>query len=1217
VARPGIFVAVCFTLGLCAAAASALPGPQGSTYDFELLLGADTDSDGSAELFRISNGPGDFNVTFNGVAEPLPAYCCGLGTVPTVTETFTDNGNGTSTLTILATSSGGADLFPGTLVSSPGSVPLRDAVIAIGHFTGSDPLDWAPSPRVVSANFNFLAGGVSTTGGPVNLDPALFFDAPGSWDGNFAVVQGQQAGRGVDRVELKIVVNNPTAGGPCVPDATHLCLSGQRFRVSVDWETPQGARGSGQAISITSDTGYFWFFSSGNVEMVVKVLNACSFSSRFWVFAGGLTNVRAVLRVEDAATGEVKTYTNPQNTAFTPIQDTGAFATCGVASAVAPAAAEPPEVSFSQAQSPADLEGAACVDDDTSVCLNGRRFRVSARWVAPNGNSGVGHVVRLTADTAYLWFFNPANVEMVVKVLDACGLSNHVWVFAGGLTDVAVDLSVVDTASTGVQRRYRNPLSTPFQPLQDTGGFICQGGGEEFVNSFTPPPPLYVDPPVPSGGAPATVQVNVPGASSIALTTSGDGCGAIGAQNVSGPTLTQTRDVGVFGECFLEAQVTQAGGTTTLRTSFTVEPTVLNLPPLRVVGGIFLPGDPPAATAGAPTITALESTDLIVNGGTAELRMRLSSPAALADVDSVFVNVPGPLGYDGHWVAPARVEGNTVVAEVRLDSEFVQSAALVRSAWRRSETSGAEAIVTGEDAAAIQVAVGTRSGAVTAPASKTIQTQQVDSNLVQVSLTWSTPTDVDLHVKEPSPGIEIYYSAKTSPASGAQLNVDSICRGGTENITWPGSALPGEHIVRVVYYNACSYTGSTPYTLTTKVCGKTETFSGSFSGSGSPTTGTEITRFTPDCKFRVRGKANYEDLAPTTGGLSAASTPKPIRFARVTVRDETGLEMFGEGQTEQDGKYDVSFDTKPGTNKYLVEVVADQGNAIVNQSVTDKDLNVYKVRSAVLDATVDPDLEDFEIVAKKDESGPAFNIFDMGIAAASLYRTLYGTAPQPFRWEWTRGAKACGTLRTCAWVSDRRLLIGDEGTNTDPYDDMLLLHEFGHIWVREKSSTDGPSHAHSVTTRIDPGQAWDEGAASYFAGVALRSKLYIDTAGAGADVQFDLETPDASIPLGTEGNKRDGKVSEALVAAVLWDLSDTPQDGSDMFKNTKGTLLACGRVADADDEDDLINDSDTAWGPDLLDLLEEMAELDAASATAAGKIAKCNFQYPYSAVTCP
>lgn len=119
-----------------------------------------------------------------------------------------------------------------------------------------------------------------------------------------------------------------TATEVCTPDASTLCLNQNRFRVQVDWRTPTGESGVGQAVSLTQDTGYFWFFNQDNVEMVIKVLDACSFANRFWVFAGGLTNVDVEISVEDTRSGIARSYSNPQNTPFQPIQDTNAFATC-------------------------------------------------------------------------------------------------------------------------------------------------------------------------------------------------------------------------------------------------------------------------------------------------------------------------------------------------------------------------------------------------------------------------------------------------------------------------------------------------------------------------------------------------------------------------------------------------------------------------------------------------------------------------------------------------------------------------------------------------------------------------------------------------------------------------------------------------------------------------------------------------------------------------
>lgn len=113
---------------------------------------------------------------------------------------------------------------------------------------------------------------------------------------------------------------------------------------------------------------------------------------------------------------------------------------------------------------------ATCVPSATAMCLNNGRFRVEAAFQAPTGQSGQAQVVKLTDDSGYLWFFSSTNIELIVKVLNGCGVNNRYWVFAGGLTNVQVLLIVTDT-ETGIQKRYTNPQGTPYQPLQDTNAF--------------------------------------------------------------------------------------------------------------------------------------------------------------------------------------------------------------------------------------------------------------------------------------------------------------------------------------------------------------------------------------------------------------------------------------------------------------------------------------------------------------------------------------------------------------------------------------------------------------------------------------------------------------------------------------------------------------------------------------------------------------------------
>jgi hypothetical protein len=115
--------------------------------------------------------------------------------------------------------------------------------------------------------------------------------------------------------------------GTCGPTPAVLCLNNNRFQVEATWQTASGS-GAARVVKLTDDTGYLWFFSPDNVETVVKILDACSFNSTFWVFAGGLTDQGVEMKIVDTKTGTTNVYQNTRGVPFAPIQDTSAFATC-------------------------------------------------------------------------------------------------------------------------------------------------------------------------------------------------------------------------------------------------------------------------------------------------------------------------------------------------------------------------------------------------------------------------------------------------------------------------------------------------------------------------------------------------------------------------------------------------------------------------------------------------------------------------------------------------------------------------------------------------------------------------------------------------------------------------------------------------------------------------------------------------------------------------
>lgn len=113
-----------------------------------------------------------------------------------------------------------------------------------------------------------------------------------------------------------------------------------------------------------------------------------------------------------------------------------------------------------------------CQPDAFTLCLNDGRFQVRAEWEDFGGNHGPGMAILPSDDSGELWFFTPNNTELIVKVLDACTHPsfNSFWVFAAGLTNVEVTLTVTDTA-TNQTNTYGNPLGRPFEPILDTDAF--------------------------------------------------------------------------------------------------------------------------------------------------------------------------------------------------------------------------------------------------------------------------------------------------------------------------------------------------------------------------------------------------------------------------------------------------------------------------------------------------------------------------------------------------------------------------------------------------------------------------------------------------------------------------------------------------------------------------------------------------------------------------
>jgi len=141
-------------------------------------------------------------------------------------------------------------------------------------------------------------------------------------------------------------------------------------------------------------------------------------------------------------------------------------------------------------------------------------------------------------------------------------------------------------------------------------------------------------------------------------------------------------------------------------------------------------------------------------------------------------------------------------------------------------------------------------GAFGAYRQQAVQVTTVGTGDVQISVTWNSAADVDLHLVEPN-GNEIYYGNPRS-STGGELDLDSNAGCGSdgpraENIRFPSGRAPtGTYIVRVDHWSSCN-ASSTNYVVRVTNGTSGQTFTGTFTGGGDfggAGSGITITTFT-------------------------------------------------------------------------------------------------------------------------------------------------------------------------------------------------------------------------------------------------------------------------------------------------------------------------------------------------------------------------------------
>jgi hypothetical protein len=357
----------------------------------------------------------------------------------------------------------------------------------------------------------------------------------------------------------------------------------------------------------------------------------------------------------------------------------------------------------------------------------------------------------------------------------------------------------------------------------------------------------------------------------------------------------------------------------------------------------------------------------------------------------------------------------------------------------------------------------------------------------------------------------------------------------------------------------------------------------------------------------LTGSAEYQYLKPVyPTGLTLDSVGNvpflgKIRHAEVRVKDSGGA-IIQCGKTDNAGNYSVVVDRPGGSAIYTVEVASRGDNTSIKASILDKTstkkpyvISATKTvsstdTSVVVDNMVAPATVTSGSLFTKIEGG-AFNIFDEILNVNEFLRsnttnstcgatcTAFTVAPKVIVY-WTKGFNPASYLGETSGLSffdasasidstaSLYILGGANGdvdsSDTDHFDDSVIIHEYGHFLEYTYWRTNSPGGFHNGNLIIDPRLAFSEGFANFLPAAVSSTSSYIDTIGSPygtrqIGVYLDLENETGQYirdKIITTSPVGEGIYREVSVSRALYDYIDSASDSTYSSATTQAAETA-------------------------------------------------------------
>jgi len=247
------------------------------------------------------------------------------------------------------------------------------------------------------------------------------------------------------------------------------------------------------------------------------------------------------------------------------------------------------------------------------------------------------------------------------------------------------------------------------------------------------------------------------------------------------------------------------------------------------------------------------------------------------------------------------------------------------------------------------------------------------------------------------------------------------------------------------------------------------------------------------------GTVRFEARSATPTGASRALEVRPARFIELDLRDARD-QVVARGATDADGHFEIRA---PSSAVTIVVYARTRAHGHLAWVAPDAQGNAVHQFRAPLGAPGTP-LALLATDAAPEGPAGALHILDTLLRGLDAATTWTGQALPPIYVFWRRG----GNQPWSYYLGERparsgrfalELMGGEPGrqavSDTDDHDEAIILHELGHFVFDRLSSDSSPGGDHPAGYLIDPGLAWEEGRATWFALAVLGVPVYRDTIG--------------------------------------------------------------------------------------------------------------------------